>query len=270
MAPLIWRRFIFLALIAACGRDNVAPVAAPVAKSVRRGLAILRDPRDSLPAGFVGNGLRCVSCHLDDGTRAFAMPWVGVYGRFPQYRSRSGNVALIEDRVNDCLRRSMNGKPLPFESNDMRDIVAYMSSLSRGTVMGRRETGAGIDSIGPLQPDTAHGRIAFALNCARCHGPNGQGIKAPTPALSGAPLWGPESFNIGSGMARIRVSAAFTRRNMPLDMPGTLDAQTAFDIAGFLATRPRPDFPEKANDWPNGDAPPDVTYPTTAARARSP
>ncbi len=51
---------------------------------------------------------------------------------------------------------------------------------------------------------------------------------------------------------------------MPFDAPATIPAQTAFDIAGFLATRVRPDFPGKELDWPNGDAPPDVAYPTRA------
>src|ERR1019366_1573717 len=63
----------------------------PFSVSVRRGRALLRATRDSLPRN-VNNRLRCVSCHLDDGSRAFAMPWTGVYARFPQYRSRSGKV----------------------------------------------------------------------------------------------------------------------------------------------------------------------------------
>jgi len=28
----------------------------------------------------------------------------------------------------------------------------------------------------------------------------------------------------------------------------------------------RPDFADKVHDWPNGDPPPDVAYPTEAAR----
>jgi thiosulfate dehydrogenase len=273
-------------LAAACGREKplsvvqvvMAPVSLmavppestlrndPFSLSVRRGRALMRATSDSLPRN-VGNRLRCVSCHLDDGTREFAMPWVGAYRRFPQYRSRSGRVARLEDRVNDCFRRSLNGTPLPFAGDDMRDIVAYISWLSRGSASDRPARGSGIDSIGPLPPDTARGRLAYLLTCARCHGVAGEGLVATLAAASGPPLWGRESFSIGAGMARIRVSAAFIRRNMPFDLPGTVDAQTAFDIAGFLATHARSDYAGKERDWPNGDAPPDVAYTTRGSDA---
>ena len=268
------------ALVAACGGGKSVPVAHapadsvtlmavppestlrddPFSRSARRGRAIMRATRDSLPA-YVGNRLRCVSCHLDDGTRAFAMPWAGAYKRFPQYRSRSGRVARLEDRIDDCFRRSLNGTPLPFAGDDMRDIVAYISWLSRGSASDRRARGSGIDSIGPLPPDTTRGRLAYLLTCARCHGVAGEGLVATLAAASGPPLWGRESFSIGAGMVRVRTSAAFIRRNMPFDAPATISAQTAFDIAGFLSARDRPDFPGKELDWPNGDAPPDVAYP---------
>ncbi len=235
----------------------------PLSASIRRGRALVRATRDSLPH-HVGNRLRCASCHLDDGTRAFAMPWIGAYGRFPQYRSRSGKVANIEERINDCFERSMDGSPLPADGADMRDLVSYISWLSRGTVSGRRNWGSGIDSLLPLIPDTARGLAVYAAHCARCHGPSGEGRIAADSLTSGTPLWGDGAFNIGSGMARIRVAAAFIRRNMPRDTPGILSPQQAFDIAGFLATRPRPDYAGKALDWPNGDAPPDVAYRTRA------
>jgi len=55
---------------------------------------------------------------------------------------------------------------------------------------------------------------------------------------------------------------------MPFDQPGTLSDQQAFDVAAYVDSRPRPDFPDKINDWPNGDAPPEVAYPTRAAPHR--
>ena len=102
-----------------------------VLASVRRGKALLAFTRDSLPQ-HVGNRLQCVSCHPDNGTRSNVMPWVGVYARFPQYRARVGGIQVIEDRINDCFKRSMNGKPLVPESRDMRDMIAYMAFLSSG------------------------------------------------------------------------------------------------------------------------------------------
>jgi thiosulfate dehydrogenase len=241
----------------------------PVGRSVRRGLALVTNTRDSLP-GHVRSTLRCVSCHLDEGRRAFAMPWVGVYGRFPQYRSRSGRVARIENRINDCIERSLNGTALPVAGDDMRDIVSYLSWLSRGTASGVRLHGTGIDSLAPVAADTGRGRAVYTQHCARCHAPDGGGLLGHPVANPGPPLWGDRSFNIGSGMARVRVMAAFAQRQMPFDAPGTLTVQEAFDVAAFIGARPRPDYPPKQFDWPNGDPPPDVAYPTLAATRRAP
>ncbi len=238
----------------------------PVSRSIRRGLALVSATRDSLPT-HVGADVRCVSCHLDSGRRAFAMPWVGAYGRFPQYRSRSGRVIRLEERINDCIRRSLNGTALPVEGDDMRDIVSYISWLSRGTVAGARLRGTGIDSLVPLAPDTTRGRLAYGQQCARCHGPDGEGMLRRGLVNAGPPLWGERSFNIGSGMARVRVMAAFVHRHMPIDLPGTVSTQTAFDVAAFIGSRPRPDFPGKELDWPNGDAPVDGAY-LTRGRVR--
>lgn len=237
-----------------------------VSRSIRRGLALVSATRDSLPL-HVGADIRCVSCHLDSGRRAFAMPWVGVYGRFPQYRSRSARVIRLEERINDCIRRSLNGRALPVEGDDMRDIVSYMSWLSRSTVSGARLRGTGIDSLVPLAADTARGRLAYGQHCARCHGPAGEGMLRRGLVNAGPPLWGARSFNIGSGMARVRVMAAFVHRHMPNDMPATLSPQTAFDVAAYVGARPRPDFPGKERDWPNGDAPVDGAY-LTRGRVR--
>jgi thiosulfate dehydrogenase len=226
--------------------------------SIRRGRALLAATRDSLPA-HVGNGLRCTSCHLDDGRRADAMPWVGVYARFPQYRSRNGGVNLLTDRVNDCFARSLNGRALPADGRDMRDIVAYMAFLSRGYPVGGTVEGQGLPRLAPLDGDTARGARVFATSCVACHGADGQG----TPAAP--PLWGPRSYNIGAGMARLRTAAAFIRHNMPYGSPHLTDQQ-AFDVAAYVNARPRPDFAAKADDWPLGDPPPDVAYPTRAGR----
>lgn len=230
--------------------------------AIRRGRAILAATRDSLP-DHVGNDLRCTSCHLGDGRRANAMPWVGVYARFPQYRSREAKVFRLEDRINGCLRRSMNGRALPHEHPAMRDMMAYMAFLSRGVKVGENVAGQGLPKITPaLEGDTVRGATAYVATCARCHGAEGQGSTA------GPPLWGDRSFNIGAGMARVRTAAAFIRHNMPLDRPGTLTDQEAFDIAAWIVSRPRPDFAGKEHDWPLGGAPADAAYRTLGERRR--
>lgn len=63
-------------------------------------------------------------------------------------------------------------------------------------------------------------------------------------------------------MARLGVAATFIRRGMPYDKPGSLTDQEAFDVAAFVLSQARPDFPDKSEDWPKGDAPADVPYVT--------
>ncbi|MFN2603760.1 MAG: c-type cytochrome [Gemmatimonadaceae bacterium] len=229
--------------------------------SIRRGRALIHNTRDSLPK-YVGSALSCSNCHFADGTVANAMPLVGSYTRFPQYRPRSGHVDLIEDRVNDCFKRSLNGKPLDPESRDMRDIVTYIAFLSRGYPPGKEMKGQSVPKLDPLAGDTARGAQIFVSTCARCHGADGNGT-----ALA-PPLWGPRSYNIGAGMARVRSAAAFIHHLMPRDQPGTLTPQQAFDVATYINTRPRPDFPGKERDWPHGGAPADVAYSTLGSAAK--
>ena len=233
-------------------------------KSIRRGRALIHNTRDSLPR-HAGSALSCANCHFSDGTVANAMPLVGAYSRFPQYRARSGHVDLLEDRINDCFKRSLNGKPLAPESRDMRDLVTYIAFLSRGYPPGKEMEGQSVPKLDPLVGDTAGGRQVFASTCAACHGPDGNGGPATPQAPAAPPLWGARSYNIGAGMARIRNAAAFIHHLMPRDRPGTLTPQQAFDVATYINTRPRPDFRGKERDWPHGGAPPDVAYPTLAS-----
>jgi thiosulfate dehydrogenase len=240
-------------------RDTLAPPNTPLRASIRRGHALLHATRDSLPE-HVGNDLRCVSCHLDGGTRANAMPWAGVVGRFPQYNARAGRVITIADRVNGCFRRSLNGRALAEDSPEMRDIIAYFQWLSEGVPPGASVAGQGLPKPEALVGNSIAGRAGYAAQCARCHGTRGEGTSlAP-------PVWGDRSFNVGAGITRIRTMAGFLRHNMPYDAPGSLSEQQALDIAAYVTAQPRPDFPDKVRDWPNGDPPPDVSYPTAAGR----
>lgn len=239
------------------------PADHPLRTEILRGKRILEATAESLPAN-VGNGLRCTSCHLDGGTLP-VLGWKGVYGRFPQYRSRSASIQVIEDRINDCLERSLAGTRLAPDSAPMKAIVAYMAWLSRDTPVSGGIAGKGITQpFDGLHPDEANGQRIFAARCAVCHGPDGQGTAQATP------LWGPRAYTIGAGMARYRTAAAFIRANMPRTAPGSLSLQDALDVAAYIDGKPRPDFAGKEADWPRGGAPKDVPYTLSSASQVTP
>lgn len=221
----------------------------PLGISIRRGLALIEHTHDSLPE-FAGSNLRCTSCHLDRGLRANAAPLVGAYDRYPRFVDRTGAVVLIEDRVNYCFTRSLAGRPLPPRSREMVDIVAYLAFISHGA------TSTVEPNLAPLSADSGRGATLYASTCSRCHGADGGG-SAAVPAV-----WGARSYSIGASMARVGRAAAFVRRNMPFDRPGTLTDQQAFDVAAYVNAHARPDLAGKSLDWPAGNAPADVPYAT--------
>ena len=236
----------------------------PFEAAVYRGLALLVHTKDSLPR-YVGSNLACTSCHLDEGRRANAAPLAGVYARYPRYIDRAAAVVPLEDRVNYCFTRSLAGSKLPNDSREMQDIVAYLAYISRDVPVGGHVPGEGMPAMPALVGDSTRGRAVYDQTCAVCHGPEGAGV-APAPAL-----WGPRSFSIGASMARPERAASFVKHNMPLDKPGTLTDQQAFDVAVYLTGMARPDMPGKELDWPEGGAPADVPYATKGRSAtRSP
>lgn len=238
--------------------DEATIPAGPMGDAIKRGRLILTDTKRQLPHN-VGNGLNCTSCHLNGGTVPYASPWVGLTGAFPEYRSRSGKVISLQERINDCFQRSMNGKALAFDGEDMNAILAYMKWLSSGVPTGTNVTGRGFEKIDTtLKPDREHGKAIYAQRCAACHGAEGQGLPNPQGGYAMPPLWGKDSFNVGAGMARMYTAAAFVKHNMPLGQGGTLTAQEAVDVAAFFTQQPRPDYAARTKDWPKGDRPKDA------------
>lgn len=230
----------------------------PQGDAIRNGKLLLTETHERLPQN-VGNKLTCANCHLGAGTTPNAAPWVGIWGAFPEYRSRSGKINSLQQRVNDCFERSMNGKALPYDSKEMNDILAYMQWVSSGVPTGVSVKGRGFGHVNrELKPNADHGKTVYAAKCASCHGANGEGMKTPAGAYTFPPLWGKDSFNVGAGMARTYTAAAFVKHNMPLGQSNTLTDQEAVDVAEFFAHQPRPDFPAKVKDWPKGDKPKDA------------
>ena len=195
---------------------------------------------------FVGNGLNCVNCHLDDGRKVDAAPLWAAYVKYPAYREKNNKVNSYEDRLAGCFRFSMNGTAPAYDSEEMVALVAYSYWLAQGAPTGVDLAGSGYPKLAaPPQPaDAARGANVFTANCAICHGPTGQGTKVDGKYVF-PPLWGKDSFNAGAGMVRVNTAAEFIKANMPLGKGGSLSLQDAWDVAQYMNSHERPKDPRK-------------------------
>jgi thiosulfate dehydrogenase len=235
----------------------------PFGKLVKYGHALVADTANQIgptvpdpSKRITGNNLACQNCHLQAGTQPYAMPLTGIWGQYPQYRGREGSVNTIEDRINGCLERSMNGRALPTGSIEMQAFAAYMRWLSTGIPEGARLLGAGTMRIKePARAaDPRRGAAIYADVCSACHGADGLGQRADSGAgYQFPPLWGPDSYNNGAGMNRLLTAAAYAMHNMPFgttfDRPVLTDAD-AYDVAAYLVSQGRPLKPNLDKDFP--------------------
>jgi len=218
---------------------------------------------------FSGSTLNCTSCHQDNGTKQFGLPWMGVSQTYPQYRGRDNQVQGLEERINGCFERSLNGKMLAVKSKEMKAMVAYINWLSKDMPK---------DVYGLLTPkfegpnrraDMKKGEEVYKRSCMSCHGINGEGYQSMWAGGSGshvAPaLWGANSYNYGAGMNRLLTNASFVHSNMPLGTVWNHPAITnedSYDVAGYISSRERPQMNGLEKDYPKLEKKPvDCPYP---------
>jgi thiosulfate dehydrogenase len=114
--------------------------------------------------------------------------------------------------------------------------------MSDGAPTGQKLPGAGFPKVKKteLGYDVARGKEVYTNNCVLCHAVDGQGQKDAESGVVFPPLWGPNSYNWGAGMARIDTAAGFIKANMPLGKPFSLSDQDAWDVAAYINSHERP------------------------------
>ena len=198
---------------------------------------LIFDSTPTMAHSYTGNLLSCRDCHLESGTADYAMPMIDVANLFPRYSQRAGHTITLVNRIQECFARSENGVPPPAGSPGMKALVAYIQWLSRAAPQGQPYESRGLVKLPALTGNPASGKKLYASRCAGCHGSNGAGMPPSLP-----PLWGAGSFSDGAGLNQTAKMAAFVQHNMPQNAPGTLSPQQSYDVAAYLATRPRPKF----------------------------
>lgn len=226
----------------------------PKTPYIEYGEEIFNETNTVMP-DHVGNELSCMSCHADGGlSKSSSM--VGVTTQFPQHRPREGAVFTLEDRINGCMLRSMNGKEIENDSEEMRAMVSYLTYISEGIEVGEDIPWRMLNTMKEIpEPDIERGEELYTKkNCMSCHAIDGSG----TGANSGPALWGDDSFNDGAGMARMVKMSGYIQNNMPIGEEYELSDQEAADLAAYVLSYERPIWEGHDTDWPDGGRPTDI------------
>lgn len=206
---------------------------------------------------YIASRLSCGACHLGTGTEPGTLGLPPAYGHYPRFSGRSNTTSTIEDRVNECMQRSLNGRPLPKNSPEMIAMASYIRSLSDQDAATGASGRKANEPPAFRTPNRAAkldaGKRVFEEHCTACHGTDGLGLLAAANPIHGyvfPPLWGPDSFNTGAGMHRVLTSARFIKARMPLGKPD-LDDEQAYDVAAFINSQPRPEMAHLELDYPD-------------------
>ncbi len=84
------------------------------AGNIEKGKALFND------TSLGTNGKSCNTCHPDGS---------GINGQKGSFKIMSTKLATVEDAVNFCIEKALRGKPLPKDSQKMKDIVSYIKIL---------------------------------------------------------------------------------------------------------------------------------------------
>lgn len=118
-------------------------------------------------------GKSCASCHEDVDSLA------GLRATTPKVNPANGELWAMEQYVNDCRENRMGAEKWGWDSQDMRNMTALISSVSRGMPMN-------VQIDGPAAPFWEQGKEIYytrygqlELSCANCHENNsGRYIRA--------------------------------------------------------------------------------------------
>ncbi len=212
---------------------------------------------------YTGNGLDCESCHINAGTKRYGLPLAGIWPFYPAFSARLGKIETLTERINDCMQRSMNGRPLPPDGPEMTAMLTFLKFIGGAEQAQALTHGRAVPRLALLDraADPQHGREVYGAMCAVCHQPNGGGVRAASAGSTAPrkrylfpPLWGRDSYNDGAGMGRNITAAWFVHANMPQGATfadPALSLGDAYDVAAYINQQPRPHKAHLEKDYPD-------------------
>ncbi|WP_457745137.1 c-type cytochrome [Sulfurimonas sp.] len=254
--------------LSASEAPRLAPKTYPageVGKMVKLGEDILaHTDTNPLTKDMVGDNLQCTSCHLKGtdgkpGTGTGIGTFIGTATSFPAYSKREKTVQSLQDRINNCFMRSMNGERPIIDTKASVAMATYITWLSTGMPMkmdtkrpcsplNSNRWAKNAKKFAKIQRKATHanyvsGQKLYEAKCSSCHGIDGAGVAGAFP-----PLWGQDkngrwrAYNTGAGLSKLNKGAAWVQSNMPLGQGYTLKDQDAADIMLYVDAQPRADF----------------------------
>ncbi len=192
------------------------------------------DRGEALFAATDGVEASCASCHDPDDL-------AGAAAEHPKIDEASGRLANLEGRINLCRQRRQrrqDAAALPYDSDALLSLTAYVASLSRGAPTSPR-----IDDR--TQPFLDAGRAyfftrrgQFNLACSQCHDDNwGRKLRGDTISQghgNGFPAYRLEWQTLGSLHRRFQDCDAGVRAE-----PQALGSDAYLALELYLAVRAR-------------------------------
>lgn len=206
----------------------------------------------ALTKDLVGNELKCTNCHLNGGKTKTLGTFIGTATAFPAYSPREKTVQTLQNRINNCFMRSMNGKRPIIDTEASVAMASYVTWLSSGMEINmnpKKPVNPSYSKIWwgkkwvlPMVKAATHenylaGKKLYTEKCVSCHQEDGQGIAA----ANFPPIWGERSYNTGAGLSKPEKLPTYLLYNMPL-ANANLTKQQAVDIALYVNAQPRPAF----------------------------
>ena len=119
--------------LCALGMQHAAAAEPQLEKAIQDGKALF------VHETFGGSGMTCELCHLNGGVGAgqspkrSTIPSLSNSGTiYPRFEAKKNKVITLEEKIQNCVAGALRGKPPAYGSEQMTQLVTYVTSLSQG------------------------------------------------------------------------------------------------------------------------------------------
>lgn len=155
----------------------------------------------------------CASCH---GAAETGM--AGVATRYPAVEPSGGGLVNLEGRINLCRTRHQRAQPLPYESEQLLSLSAFVARQSLGLPMAVATEAAAAPFLAAGEAFFHRRQGQLNLSCAQCHDEHaGRRLRGDTISYglgNGYPAYRLEWQSLGSLQRRLRACSFGVRARL--------------------------------------------------------